>query len=722
MVRVGVFGWIPFKEGYRLWWNYQLNKRTAQTKQEIFEGIIKTRVDLLQSWTRDRWMSLENRVQVILQIEEHMMNAFLSESKGKSSYFTELFLLNKEAEVIASSFSQHIGKCYSLVDEPMYNKAIEQVIQTKVPLLYGPFIDPLTEKIGARSSQFHDAVTLLFLQPVLKDGILHSVLAARVPNDVLGDLIQREAGHVFPNSGDNYLFMARSNFNTSIEQGIALSRSRFEDSTFGLCDNLKSGIETKEWGVVRVARHTEFELTFLNPSTRKLHDGISRTIAKGHNMCVDFPGYADYRHIPVVGSGVLFQLQHSPDQWGMMCEADLEEVYNERSIGNKLASSFLALMMMNILLFQLLSALQLPNLLIFIVNVVYGSVGAWYFLKRRLAPITHQLENMTKMVRKIAEGTGDLTIRTPQELLTRDETGDMGRALNNFVDSQGRLLAKVQTSSNDVETTNQVLRERTLQVEKDSILVLVQMKEMHTAIQQQLSDVQQAMTQIEEIQEKMLAMEASSEKQLHVAQQQVAGIKAKMTGIVGKVQDTLKLTSTFQQASDSIGSVILSINAIAEQTNLLALNASIEAARAGEYGKGFAVVAGEIRKLSTQTKQATEGIHKTLQLIENSSVQIQHAIAVSSGEVEKGASFIHDVHGVLMMMSNNTLQNRETDQMKDIIQSITASSEQNVRVVDIVSHSAEEMIAQIQRARFDTERAKLVIGTLAHAVSKFQVK
>lgn len=722
MVLVGVLGWIPFKEGYHLWWNYQLNKRTTQMKKEIFEGITKTRVDLLQSWTKDRWISLENRAQVLLQMEEVELNAFLTESKGKSSYFTELFLVNDGVEVVASSFPEHIGKCYSMTDEPMYNKAIKQVLQTKAPLLYGPFIDPITEKIGARSSRFHDAVTLLFLQPVLKDGNLHSVLAARVPNDVLGDLIQREAGHVFPNSGDNYLFMARSNFNPSIRQGVALSRSRFEDNTFGLGDNLKSGIETNAWGVVKVARHTEFELTFLNPSTQKLHEGITRTIAKGHNMCVDFPGYADYRHIPVVGSGVLFQLQHSPDQWGMMCEADLEEVYDERSIGYQLASSFLGLMMLNILLFQLLSALHLPNLLILFVNVIYGSVGVWYFLKRRLAPITLQLENMTKMVQKIAEGAGDLTIRTPQEMLTRDETGDMGRALNNFVDSQGRLLAKVQSSSKDVEATNQVLRERTLQVEKDSMLVLEEMKEMHTAILQQLSDVQQAMAQIEEIQEKMHAMEAGSEEQLHVAQQQIAGINTKMTGIVGKVEDTLQLTSTFQQASDSIGGVVLSINAIAEQTNLLALNASIEAARAGEHGKGFAVVADEIRKLSTQTKQATEGIHKTLQLIENSSSQIQQSIAVSSLEVEQGASFIQEVHEMLMKMSHNASQNRETDQMKDIIQSIAASSEQNVRVVDIVSYSAEDMMAQIRRARFDTERASLVIGTLAHAVSKFKVK
>ncbi|MGE7113640.1 hypothetical protein [Lysinibacillus sp. NPDC047702] len=92
----------------------------------------------------------------------------------------------------------------------MISKAIQQVIATKEPLLFGPFIDPLTEHIGAKSSKFHDAVTLLFLQPVLEKQQLHSVLVARVPNDVLGDLIQREAGHIYPQSEDNYLFMARS--------------------------------------------------------------------------------------------------------------------------------------------------------------------------------------------------------------------------------------------------------------------------------------------------------------------------------------------------------------------------------------------------------------------------------------------------------------------------------------------------------------------------------
>ncbi|MFP5304062.1 hypothetical protein R2R70_23060, partial [Cobetia sp. SIMBA_158] len=78
-------------------------------------------------------------------------------------------------EVVASSFPKHIGTSYK--NTRVYEKAVSTVWQTGNPLLFGPFIDPITLEIGSGTSKFHDEVTLLFLQPVFQDGVMQFVLA-----------------------------------------------------------------------------------------------------------------------------------------------------------------------------------------------------------------------------------------------------------------------------------------------------------------------------------------------------------------------------------------------------------------------------------------------------------------------------------------------------------------------------------------------------------------
>ena len=329
---------------------------------------------------------------------------------------------------------------------------------------------------------------------------------------------------------------------------------------------------------------------------------------------------------------------------------------------------------------------------------------------------------MTEMIQKIAEGGGDLSIRVNKDLLSNDETGAMGRWVNNFIDSQEELITKVKSAALDVEQTNETLREKTVFVEQNSHSVMEQMSELSGGTEQQLNDVHQAMEQIDQIHETLLDMERIAQDQLLSAQKEVEGINQKMGEIVKKVHGTLALTDNFTQSSQNIERIVTTINAIAEQTNLLALNATIEAARAGEYGRGFAVVAEEIRKLADQTKKATTEISQTLDQIETSSILVQDSIQESSSEVEQGSDYIQVVRDVLTSMAQaSASQPNTTEQIRDAIRSIASVIEQNVRTVENVDASTEKMVHLIQNMRNDSEQGSLVISTLGQLVSKFQL-
>lgn len=310
-----------------------------------------------------------------------------------------------EYEVICSTHEKHQGVVYKAGSS--IEPGLNYVKEHKKPCLFGPYSDKLTSMIGPSTSKFHDAMTLMYLLPILKDGVVIGTLCGRVPNDVLGDLIQRESGHVYPDSGDNYIFMAKPGLNQHIQVGTALSRSRFEDLTFTHGENLKDGVRT-DWGTVSVKEHTELELIFTDPATNELHPGVANTIRNGNNLFVEFPGYSDYRHISVIGKGVTFQLPHCPDQWGMMCEGDLDEVYRIRSINWKMKRAqfgyslgFFALMLGVILASDIAPML---GIMAIITHLLYSA-----FVIRRTYSVgtrqtVNQLNRINQFIRMNAEG------------------------------------------------------------------------------------------------------------------------------------------------------------------------------------------------------------------------------------------------------------------------------------------------------------------------------
>ncbi|WP_152443216.1 methyl-accepting chemotaxis protein [Bacillus sp. THAF10] len=124
---------------------------------------------------------------------------------------------------------------------------------------------------------------------------------------------------------------------------------------------------------------------------------------------------------------------------------------------------------------------------------------------------------------------------------------------------------------------------------------------------------------------------AISENATKASNQSVAGKDSvsktveNMEGIKDSSQYILAKIESLSEISTTLTDIVSNLKKISSQTNLLALNASIEAARAGAAGRGFDVVAKEIRKLSEESKRATELAEGSIKSIFNEMDEIRQS-------------------------------------------------------------------------------------------------
>ncbi|MDI3393257.1 methyl-accepting chemotaxis protein [Pseudomonas sp. V98_8] len=695
--------WLPWfgKTGkLTMGWSCWLNRSAYPVIEQTFEAIAETRVQLLQNWTREKWEHLAELAQHLSADFASLDSTSLVDKLVQAEDFSELFVVDASGSVIVSTWSQR-GKA-----RLEHTRALAQGL--KAPFLHGPYSDPLTLQIGPSSSRFFDEVTLMFYQPLRVDGKVLGCLCGRIPNDVLGDLIQREAGHIFAESGDNYLFMAQSRFDPAIEPGTALSRSRFEDGTFSHGENLKSGVHTP-WKTVQIQRHTELELRFTDPATQQLHPGVRETIRKGSNLFVTYPGYSDYRHIPVVGKGVTFQLPGSPDRWGMMCEADLEEVYRRRSLSHGLMKPYIATM----------TGLFACNFLVqhysglnqgMIDAVEVLSMAGAALLFSRLGPkrLATRLNEMTGVIRTIAEGEGNLRQRLDIKRMANDETGDMGRWINSFIDHLDSVVGQVVKASSNVGTTNQMMLGRSQQASDTSSEVSEAVHRMMLIVEDQLGEIQQASASAEQMKQAMDEVVTRAREQFLAVQQGTQSIR-----------DVVERSSSSVQLLDSrmtqIGKITGLISDITNQTNLLALNAAIEAARAGEHGRGFAVVADEVRSLASRTSRAADDIRQMVEGLQN---ETQKAVSF----MEEG---VKDVDNSLRLAedasSENVQLHQAVESMFAIIQQLNTRSLDYGKTIKKVDHCSTQMRQTVVVLQNSAETVRLNANKLQKLVGQFEV-
>ncbi len=661
---------------------YRKNKRLKAHSEKVFEGIALGRKKALEEWFEDKWFQLEMiKNQIITHdYSEKKLNEVLLEETQSYLEWIELFVLDLKGNVIASSFEGHLNLQLRKLPNIEYAAKGQRY-------MYGPYCDELTRDIPVERV-FKDEVTLLFSEPYQNIDGKSYLLCARVLNDDLSNVIQEEDVHIYKESGDNYLFMIKNN--RGILPGTAISRSRFEDHTFTLGENLKSGVRTLFGAVVQIKEHTEFEILFNDPKTGQLHQGVASTIKNGSNIDC-WPGYPDYRHILVGGKGITIEPPYSDEVWGMMCEGDIAEIYDFNSI-DRVVPFYIA---------GITTLFILANALLCLFFKGYGLVataflgGATFYVTYKMIHhyITDTINETVNILYDIAEGQGELTKRV--ENPSKNEVGELGKWFNKFVSNQRHMVKRIAQVTQTTKKAIFKLGKTTKRIENIVQVLSENAMKQHDV----LKNTQDELMSISELFKKNDVMVERITEKIETTHQITTTTREAGNAALDSMKELEIATQTATEhmkalyiQSQAITDIISTISGISKQTSLLALNASIEAARAGEAGKGFGVVAEEIKKLAQETDESTFRIEKLITDIQSlvgssneNMNKISEKVTVSSqSTIESMQSFalFEDVSNMLVEIMEAMKYQNKMIQKADHKMNKMATNENNNKIIE----------------------------------------
>lgn len=354
------------------------------------------------------------------------------------------------------------------------------------------------------------------------------------------------------------------------------------------------------------------------------------------------------------------------------------------------------------------------------------------------------LEGVTTRAEKIANL--DVTEDISKDLTSRkDEVGLLANSFQSIIDNIRDFIRQITIASDHLAAASSELTASSEQSSRAADEVASAIEDIAKGATHQAMDTENGAKHINDL---GILVEKNEEYvlELNTSTSEVDRLKNEGFQIL---EELVKNTESNNRATKDIENVIYNTNesaakianasnmisSIAEQTNLLALNAAIEAARAGEAGRGFAVVAEEIRKLAEQSNGFTEDITGIVTDLNNKTRQavltMEEVVSITKLQSESVELTNEKFVGIakaleradaaigLINKSGEEINNKK-DIIVDIIQNLSAISEENAAGTQEAAASVEEQTATMAEIANASEALEELARDMKDSIAKFK--
>ena len=293
--------------------------------------------------------------------------------------------------------------------------------------------------------------------------------------------------------------------------------------------------------------------------------------------------------------------------------------------------------------------------------------------------VAKPLLNITRAMKNISSGDGDLTQRLPVN--GKNELTAIANEFNHFIARIESLIQELMRSIASVSTSGSQLfdiSDHTMDLadrqKQETTEIATAMNEM-TATAQEVARSASSTADVTQNADKQAAIGSEVVEQAVEAINRLAADVASMNDVIQDVE----------ARSEKINTILDVIGEIADQTNLLALNAAIEAARAGEHGRGFSVVADEVRALAQRTQNSTAEINEMITALKEGTGKTARVIAQSQKQSEETVETAAKAGQALQEIT------RGMDEIRDMTAQIASAAEEQNQVSETINESVSRV-------------------------------